>query len=40
MQDAKELYDFANAFYRIVLKLLEKSAEEGHENNKSNEDKD
>jgi HEPN domain-containing protein len=40
MQDAKELYDFANAFYRIVLKLLEKSVEEGHENNKSNEDKD
>ena len=40
MQDANELYDFANTFYRIVAKLLEKSAEEGHENNKSNEDKD
>ena len=40
MQDANELYDFANTFYRIVAKLLEKSAEEGHENNKNNEDKD
>jgi HEPN domain-containing protein len=36
-QDAKELYDFANTFYRNVKKLLEKSTTEGHENNKSNE---
>ena len=34
-QDAKELYDFANTFYRNVKKLLEKSTKEGHENNKS-----
>ena len=39
-QDAKELYDFANTFYRNVKKLLEKSTKEGHENNKSNEGKD
>jgi hypothetical protein len=38
--DAKELYDFANTFCRIVSKLLEKYTEEGHENTKSNEDKD
>jgi hypothetical protein len=35
MQDAKELYDFAKTLHRIVLKLLEKSDEEGQENNKS-----
>jgi HEPN domain-containing protein len=39
-QDAKELYDFANTFYRNVKKLLEKSTKEGHENNKSNEGQD
>ena len=40
IQNAKELYDFANTFYRNVKKLLEKSTKEGHENNKSNEGKD
>jgi HEPN domain-containing protein len=35
MQDAKELYDFAKTLHRIVLKLLEKSDEEGQENDKS-----
>ncbi len=40
IQDAKELYDFADALYRNVKKLLEQSTEEGHENNKSNEGKD
>jgi HEPN domain-containing protein len=40
IQNAKELYDFANTFYRNVKKLLEKSTKEGHENNKSNEGQD
>jgi HEPN domain-containing protein len=40
IQDAKELYDFADALYRNVKKLLEQSAEEDHENNKRNEGKD
>ena len=40
IQDAKELFDFADALYRIVKELLEKSTEEGPENNKSNEGKD
>ena len=40
IQDAKELFDFADAFYRNVKKLLEQSTEEGPENNKSNEGKD
>ena len=40
IQDAKELFDFGDAFYRNVKKLLEQSTEEGPENNKSNEGKD
>ena len=40
IQDAKELFDFADALYRIVKELLAKSTEEGPENNKSNEGKD
>ncbi len=40
IQNAKELYDFANTFYRNVKKLLKKSTKEGHENNKSNAGKD
>jgi len=40
IQDAKELFDFADALYRNVKKLLEQSTEEGPENNKSNEGKD
>ena len=39
IQDAKELFDFADALYRNVKKLLEQSTEEGPENNKSNEGK-
>lgn len=37
IQDAKELFDFANALYNNVKKLLEQATEEGSENNKSNE---
>lgn len=40
IQDAKELFDFSDALYRNVKKLLEQSTEEGPENNKSNEGKD
>ncbi len=40
IQDAKELFDFADALYRNVKKLLEQSTEEGPEKNKSNEGKD
>jgi len=40
IQDAKELFDFADALYRTVKELLEKSTEEGPENNRSNEGKD
>lgn len=40
IQDAKELFNFADALYRNVKKLLEQSTEEGPENNKSNEGKD
>jgi len=39
IQDAKELFDFADALYRNVKELLEQSTEEGPENNKSNEGK-
>jgi hypothetical protein len=38
--DARELYDFADALYRNVKKLLEQFTEEGPENNKSNVGKD
>jgi hypothetical protein len=40
IQDAKELYEFADALYCNVKKLLEQYTEEGPENNKSNEGKD
>ena len=40
IQDARELFDFADALYCTVKELLEKSTEEGTENNKSNESKD
>ena len=40
IQDARELYDFADAHYRNVKKLLEQFTEEGPENNKSNVGKD
>ena len=34
IQDAKELYDFADALYRNVKKILEQSPEGKHANNK------
>lgn len=40
IQDAKELFDFADGLYRIVKELLGKSTEEDPENNKNNEGKD
>ena len=40
IQDAKELFDFADALYHNVKNLLEQSSEKGLENNKSTEEKD
>jgi HEPN domain-containing protein len=40
IQDAKELFDFADALYHNVKKLLVQSKEEGLENNKCNEGED
>ena len=40
IQDAKELFDFADALYHDVKNLLEQSTEKGLEDNKSNEVKD
>ena len=40
IQDAKELFDFADALYHNVKKILEQSTEKGLEDNKSNEGKD
>jgi len=40
IQDAKELFDFADGFYRIVKELLERATVEGPENNRNNEGKD
>jgi HEPN domain-containing protein len=40
IQDAKELFDFADALYHDVKNLLENSTEKGPEDNKSNELKD
>ena len=40
IQDAKELFDFADALYHDVKNLLEHSTEKGPEDNKSNELKD
>ncbi len=39
-QDAKELFDFADALYHIVKELLKTSTVEGTENNRNNEGKD
>jgi len=40
IQDAKELFDFADALYHDVKNLLEQSTEKGLEDNKSNDVKD